>query len=378
MIGQKGVPATFGGIEHHVEELAARLAAMGHTVTAYCRPSYGTNGTREHRGIRLAHAPTVSTKHLDAIVHSTAATVAAMATRHDVVHYHALGPGMVAPLPRYLSSAKVVLTVHGLDHERAKWGRMAQAVLGTAHWMSARVPDATVVVSRALAEHYAKTFARSTTYIPNGVREPVVPPAGAALRSFGLTPFSYVLFVGRLVPEKAPHQLIRAYRAVAGDRPLVVVGDSSFSDGYVASLRQAAAGDARVVFTGYIYGEALAELYAHAAVFVLPSLLEGLPLTLLEAASYGTPVVASAIPPHREVLLTDGPGHRFFPAGDEQALTAALRRVLPHADGERQGAIVLRKRVLAEYCWDEVARSTERLYLTLTGGAGAEGLGLRP
>jgi len=282
------------------------------------------------------------------------------------VHYHALGPGLVAPLPRYLSPARVVLTVHGLDHERAKWGRVAQAVLGTAHWMSAHVPDATVVVSRALAEHYATTFGRETTYIPNGVDEPVTPEAGETLRRFGLAPFTYALFVGRLVPEKAPHQLIHAYRAVAGDRPLVITGDSSFSDSYVASLRQSAAGDGRVRFTGYLYGEPLAELYAHAAVFVLPSLLEGLPLTLLEAASHGTPVVASAIPPHREVLKTDGPGHRLFPPGNEEGLAAVLRRVLADGDLERRGAQDLRQRILAEYRWDEVASATERLYLGLT------------
>jgi glycosyltransferase involved in cell wall biosynthesis len=370
MIGQRGVPATFGGIEHHVEELGARLAGLGHEVTVYCRSSYARvskAGAREHRGMRLAYAPTASTKHLDALVHSASSTVVAMRCRPDIVHYHALGPGLLAPLPRYLSRAKVVLTVHGLDNERAKWGRAAQAVLGGAHWMSARVPDATVVVSRALAEHYAACFARTTTYIPNGVEEPVVPPADEIVRRLGLRPSGYLLFVGRLVPEKAPDLLIRAYRQMPGDLPLVIAGDSSFTAEYVGRLRRAAADDSRVVLTGYVYGRLLAELYAHAAAFVLPSLLEGLPLTLLEAASFGVPVVASDIAPHREVLEADGPGHRLFGAGDEQGLTATLIRALADPEAERRGAKTLRQRVLEEYRWDDAARATEQLYLMLAG-----------
>ena len=150
MVGQKGLPATFGGIEHHVEQLGTRLADLGHEVTVYCRSTYGNAPNGEYRGIRLRNAPTVGTKHLDAIVHSATSTAMAMAAGADVVHYHALGPGLLAPLPRFLSRSKVVLTVHGLDHERSKWGRAAQAVLGTAHWMSGRVPNRVVVVSKAL------------------------------------------------------------------------------------------------------------------------------------------------------------------------------------------------------------------------------------
>lgn len=380
MIGQKGLPATYGGIEHHVEEIGARLAARGHTVRVYCRDTYegGTTPSRhEYKGMILHRAPTIGTKHLDAIVHSGTSTVMAMAKRSDIVHYHALGPGLLAPLPRYLSRAGVVLTVHGLDHQRGKWGRGAQAVLGTAHWMSGRVPDRTVVVSQTLQEHYRTHFGRDATYIPNGVDEPAEVPPTEIVDRFGLQPGSYALFVGRLVPEKAVDLMVEAYAEVPGDQRLVIVGDSSFTDEFTQRLRALGARDPRVLFTGFAFGPTLGALYRHAGVFVQPSLLEGLPLTLLEAASYGVPVVASDIPPHLEVLGREpGPGRRVVPVGDRHALSAAIGTALGVGAvdaaaqrraqaAERAGAAELRTQVLATYDWDQVTDQLERVYLDL-------------
>lgn len=377
MVGQRGVPATFGGIEHHVEELGSRLADRGHEVTVFCRNNYSPDRRPTYRGMTLRHLPTIDSKHLDAIAHSALSTAVAMSGRPDIVHYHALGPGLVAPLPRYLGRAKVVQTVHGLDGERAKWGRGAQAVLRTAGWMSAHVPHATIVVSKALAEHYGRCHDRRTAYIPNGVDEPVLRPVDEIGARFGLSRGSYLLFVGRLVPEKAPDLLVRAFRDVPGDRRLVIAGGTSFTDDYVTAVEELAAADPRVQLTGYVYGGVLQELYSNAAAFVLPSSLEGLPLTLLEAASFGTPVIASAIPPHVEVIGADGPGHRLVPPGDLRALTAALAATLDSSvDGaaaERAGAGALRQRVLATYRWDAVVADTERLYLELLGGNAGRG-----
>jgi glycosyltransferase involved in cell wall biosynthesis len=306
----------------------------------------------------------VGTKHLDAITHSARSTAGAMRRRPDIVHYHALGPGLLAPVPRILSRARVVLTVHGLDNERAKWGWTGRAALGTAHWMSARVPDVTIVVSRALVDHYSDRFGRETVYLPNGVDPPSPRPPGAVLRRYGLTPGGYLLFVGRLVPEKGVDLLIRAYRAVSGDRRLVIAGGSSFTDEYVGQLHQLAREDQRVVLTDYVYGDRLAELYSNAAAFVLPSHLEGMALTLLEAISYGLPIVASDIAPNREVAV-DGPGYRLFRAGSEPALAAALDRVLACTQHERTGATQLRERVLAEHSWDTAAQQMHEIYLGL-------------
>ncbi|MBV8304775.1 MAG: glycosyltransferase family 4 protein, partial [Acidimicrobiia bacterium] len=162
-IGTRGVPATFGGIEHHVEEVGSRLVGRGHDVTVYCRANYVPPGRQEHRGMRLARLPTVSSKRLDAIVHSAMASVRALGQGFDVVHFHALGPGVMTPVTQYGSRARVVQTIHGLDDERAKWGSGARALLRGGGWLSARVPDATVVVSRSLADHYSAKYGRATT-----------------------------------------------------------------------------------------------------------------------------------------------------------------------------------------------------------------------
>ena len=176
-----------------------------------------------------------------------------------------------------------------------------------------------------------------------------------------------MLFVGRFVPEKAPDALVRAFHAVAGDHRLVLVGESSFTDAFTAELRSVANEDPRVMFTGYAGGMTLEELYSNAAAFVLPSTLEGMPLTLLEAIAHGTPVIASDIPPHREVLKQDGPGRRLVPPGDERALACALRRVLNDQPRERAGAAGLRREVQEAYCWDRATDALEEVYARVTG-----------
>jgi glycosyltransferase involved in cell wall biosynthesis len=367
MVGQRGVPATFGGVERHVEELGSRLAARGHVVTVYGRTNYVREPRTEYRGMRVRNLPTVNSKHLDAIVHSAISTLDAMRRGVDIVHYHAIGPGLPSFLPRYLSSAKVIQTVHGRDAERAKWGPAARTVLQTAEWLSAHVPDATIVVARNLAEHYGRTYRRRTWVIPNGVEPGERRPVVTIADRWDLAPGSYALFVGRLVPEKAPDMLVRAWRRLRTERKLVIAGGSSYTDDYVRSLERLAAQDERVVLAGYVFGAPLEELYANAAAFVLPSALEGLPLTLLEAAAYGTPIIASDIPPHLEVLDEDAPGHRFFRAGSERSLVDAIERSFEDPAAEAEGAAKLRDRVLETYRWDSVVDETERLYRHVLG-----------
>ena len=368
-IGQKGVPATFGGIEHHVEQVGSRLAERGHEVTVFCRSSYETDRPREYKGMHLVHLPTVASKHLDAIVHSALSTAATVGRGFDIIHYHALGPGALSPVARVTTRAKVVQTIHGRDDERAKWGGAAQAMLRAAGWLSGRVPHATIVVSRDLAEHYRHRYGRDAVHIHNGVD----PPAGAIgaseiERRFGLERDRYLLFVGRLVPEKAPDLLVRAFRRLPGDHRLVIVGGSSFTDDYVRFIRALTAGDDRVQWVDYVYGPVLAELYANARAFVHPSSLEGLSLTLLEAASHASPIVASAIPPNVEVLHADGPGRRLFRPGDEDDLVAAIGRSLADPDAERAGAVELAEEVVKTYRWDTAVDATEAVYERVAAG----------
>jgi glycosyltransferase involved in cell wall biosynthesis len=362
MVGQKGLPATFGGIEHHVENIGARLVERGHRVTVYCRSTYSDALVEEHRGMRLVAAPTIGTKHLDAIVHSATSTGKALAAGVDVVHYHGIGPGLVAPVPRFLSRSSVVMTVHGLDHQRAKWGAAAQAVLGAAHWMSGRVPDELVVVSRDLVDHYRDRPGLDATYVPNGV-VPHSPVPADLLDQFGLQPGRYAVSVGRLVPEKRADLLIRAFRRVEGDHRLAIVGDSSFSDDFSRHLRDLAADDPRIVFTGFAFGDTLAALYQHAAVFVQPSALEGLPLTLLEAVSYDCPVLVSDIPPHLEVVGQGSSRHRTVPVDDLEALTVALDQMLRAERTPDPAADELRSAVVSHYSWDTAVLELEQVYL---------------
>jgi glycosyltransferase involved in cell wall biosynthesis len=321
--------------------------------------------------MRVEYLPTVASKHLDATVHSAVSTVAAMRRRPDVIHYHALGPGLVSPLPRYASRAKVVQTIHGRDDQRAKWGRAAQTVLSTAAWMSGHVPDATITVSRDLRTQYLERYGCRADYVPNGVPVADERPPDLIRERFGLEGGDYVLFVGRLVPEKAPDLLLRAFRDVPGDTRLVVAGGSSFTDDYVSQLEQIAKLDPRVEMAGYVFGDELAELYTNAAAFVLPSDLEGLPLTLLEAASYGVPLIASDIEPHVEVLGESAPGRRIFPRGDQRSLTAALVDVLAARDAETAAARTSRAAVLDHYDWDRATEMTEAVYARVTGTTAA-------
>jgi glycosyltransferase involved in cell wall biosynthesis len=370
MIGQKGLPATYGGIEHHVEQVGRLLAQRDDVeVTVYCRRHYGSNLIGEYQGMRLVHTPTVSSKHLEAITHSLTSTVHALWSGADVVHYHALGPAMAAPLVRYLSHGKVVLTVHGLDHERAKWKGPASQVLTLAHRMSGHVPDAVITVSQALTEHYQDRFDCQPVYVPNGVAMPSSQEIPERLRSeHGLEPGGYVLFVGRIVPEKRVDLLVRAARQLPADVKVVVVGGSSFSEDYVAEVVALAGDDPRIVLPGFLYKEELAGVYANAAAFVQPSDVEGLPLTMLEAVSYGLPVVASDIPPHLEILAgCRCSAHRTFPQGDAGALGAQLAAIVADREASRVEASREAAALVAPYSWSAASEALVDVYTSVTG-----------
>jgi glycosyltransferase involved in cell wall biosynthesis len=280
-IGTRGVPAGEGGVERHVEELGARLAERGHEVTVYCRTNYVQDRPPTYRGMHLRYVPSVGTKNLDFIAHSAASSVLVLRRPPNIVHFHAIGSALVAPLPRYLTRSKIVLTVHGLDYARAKWSGVGRAALKVAEGLSARVPHATIAVSRALADHYATKLGRKADYIPNGMPEGTIRPLGPIGARLGLDGHPYFLFVGRLVPEKAPDLIVRALAQLTGDVRLVIAGSSGFTDAYADSIRRLAASDPRAILAGGVFGAELSELYSNAAAFVLPSSLEGLPMTLL-------------------------------------------------------------------------------------------------
>jgi glycosyltransferase involved in cell wall biosynthesis len=360
MIGQRGLPATYGGIERHVEELSLRLAARGHEVVVFCRRSYIGDSSALVDGIRLAYPPTIASKHLEAFIHSGIASALTVGGGFDIVHFHAIGPGLWSPIPRWLSGSKVVQTIHGLDQDRAKWSRPARTVLRLGDHMSQRVPDAVIVVGEYLLDHY-RARRGLTLHVPNGVAlTPVTDES--ILGALGLLPRGYALFVGRLTPEKAVDQLIQAFARVETPMRLVVVGGSSFTDGYERRIRDLASRDPRVVLPGYVYGKELAALYSNAALYVQPSLLEGIPLTVLEAAAYGLPLVLSDIPAHLELLPATRPGGRLFSAGSEPGLAEALLQGILAAASELSVAQAAAEEIIRRFSWDAVADQTEAVY----------------
>jgi glycosyltransferase involved in cell wall biosynthesis len=360
MLGQKGIPATYGGIERHVEELCVRLVERGHDVSVYCRPHY-TKMQGYYRGIRLISIPSIRTKHLDTATHCAFSLPHILMQDYDIVHFHALGPSLFSNMPR-LRGMKTVVTVHGLDWQREKWGFFATQVLKRCETTSVSYPDRTIVVSRALREHFKQAHGAHVTYIPNGTVVPNVRKA-EKIRELGLDPGNYILFVGRLVPEKGAHYLLDAYAKMNTDLELVVAGGTSFSNDYVASLHSK--GGDRVRFLGYVYSEMLDELYSNARVFVLPSDIEGLPIALLEAMSFGNCCLTSDIAENLEVVGDCGV---TFRQGDVDDLADKLTGLLENPEKCSSIGDRARRHVLETYDWDGVTLHTEAVYYTLLRG----------
>jgi glycosyltransferase involved in cell wall biosynthesis len=354
MIGQKGIPALYGGIERHVEEIARRLVARGHEVSVYCRLHYTPTGGHYH-GVELVRLPSVNTKHLDTITHVALSTAHALARDFDVLHFHALGPALFAGPPRALGRPTVV-TVHGLDWQREKWGRFAQWALKQCEGPAVRFPDRTIVVSKTLREHFASHFGRDTVTIPNGTVLPTPVPAHKIHR-YGLEARKYVLFVGRLVPEKGVHFLCEAWQRLDTDLVLAICGGASGSEDYVRDLRRFAG--PRVKMLDYVYGEALEELYSNAYAVCLPSTVEGLSLVLLEALSYGRCVLVSDIPENVEVTLDAAP---TFRSKDVLDLEEKLGRLLASPALVRGYEEKARAHIAAHYSWDRVVEATIAVY----------------
>lgn len=354
MVGQKGLPATHGGVERHVEELSRRLVTRGHEVTAYTRPNYTDSKLTSYEGVALRSMPTVGTKHLDAIVNCGLASLDSWRHGFDIVHYHAIGPALTSPLAR-MRGRTVIATVHAQDWRRQKWGGIASGVLRVGEWCALNAANETICVSERLTEQY-EAAGHVVTYIPNGIALDDGDDT-SILDELEVEDRNYLLYAGRIVPEKGAHYLIDAWRVAGRPMPLVIAGETSFSDDYVRRVR--AAEDEGAIFSGYVYGAKLAALFRHAALFVLPSDLEGLPIVLLEALGYGVPVLASDIVPNVEVLGDKG---RYFMAGNVGSLQKALLSALRESDDLRDEAKAIREAALVEYDWERVVDMTVEIY----------------
>jgi glycosyltransferase involved in cell wall biosynthesis len=370
MIGQKGIPATWGGVEKHVEQLTERLADLGHDVLVYNRSHYVVAEAAEafakaYPTVRLVKRPSLHSKHLDTITHTFFSVLHAMKENVDVYHFQGVGPSLLSWIPRLIRPhARVVTTFHSPDRLHQKWGLFARIMLTLGEFTAVRFAHRTITVSHDL-EQYAQTrYGKAPVYIPNGVPMPQHVRPSMITSQYGLEGNDYLLVVTRLIPHKGVHYLVRAFKTLTTDKKLVIVGDSAYTDEYVEQLREEAAGDNRIIFTGFQTGRMLQELYSNCYLYVHPSESEGLSISILEAGSYGKCVLSSDIPSNAEVV--QGYGHVFenTNVGD---LATKLAALLNDQHEVIQSGKMLAARIQDEYNWGRIAERTDNLYNQVYG-----------
>lgn len=365
MFGHKRIPSREGGIEVVVEKLSTAMVRRGHSVTCFNRAGkhvsgkeFGSKSVKEWQGVKIRKVLTLDFKGLAAMSASVSAALLAAFGRYDVVHVHAEGPSFMCWLPKLLRK-RVIVTVHGLDHMRAKWGRFASWYLMQGEKNAVKYADEIIVLSEGVRDYFLNTYGRKTVFIPNGVERPKILPADIITEKYGLTKDSYVLFLGRIVPEKGLRYLISAYKELNTDKKLVIAGGSSDSQGFMDELKEMSENDDRILFTGFVQGKELHELYSNAYVYTLPSDLEGMPLSLLEAMSYGNCCVTSDISECTEVVEDKAV---VFKKSDPEDLREKLQMLLddPHtvASLQRTSADF----ICAKYNWEDVTDKTLQLY----------------
>lgn len=365
MLGHKRIPSREGGIEVVVEELSTRMVQKGHSVTAYNRKGHNVAGAQfdrekfeNYKGVKCVDVFTINKKGLAAMTASVAAAIKAAFGRYDVVHFHAEGPAFMCWLPK-LFGKRIVVTVHGLDHQRAKWGKIASTYIMLGEKNAVRFADEIIVLSQGVKDYFTSTYGRETKFIPNGVNEPDIKSAELITKNHGLTLDSYFLYLGRIVPEKGERYLIEAFKKVKTRKKLVIAGGSSDTDTFMNELKELAQGDDRIIFTGFVQGRALEELYSNAYVYCLPSDLEGMPLSLLEAMSYGNCCLTSDIAECAEVVEDKAV---TFKKSDVEDLRKKLQMLCDNNQLVEMYKASASSFICEKYCWDDVVNKTIDLY----------------
>ncbi len=367
MIGHKRIPSREGGVEIVVEELSTRLVQMGHSVTCYNRKGKNvadksveveSNKMKTYKGIHIVNVPTPDKKSLNAIVYSFLATIYALVSNFDVIHYHAEGPCSMLVIPHFFG-IRTIATIHGLDWQRAKWGGFATKFLKFGEKCAAKYADEVIVLSKNVQQYFKDTYNRETIYIPNGVNKTEFREPDIIAKKFGLEKEKYILYLGRLVPEKGISYLLDAYSQIDTDIKLVIAGGGSHSDDYVKNIYEKAAADDRVVMAGFVQGHLHAELFSNCFLYVLPSDIEGMPISLLEAMSYGRKCLVSDIPENSEACTDYA---RYFKKSDVEDLKKKLEESIHHPE------LYHSQEEIMDYCyrrfdWDKVTGASAKLYI---------------
>ena len=365
MFGQKRLSRE-GGVEIVVKELCTRMAQNGCDVTCYNRAGHHVSGAEyddagktEYEGIRQKSVPTIERRGLAAVSSSFFASLYSAFGRYDVVHIHAEGPAFFCWFPK-LFGKRVVVTIHGIDWKREKWkSGFGSTYIWWGEKNAVKYADEIIVLSKGVQDYFKGTYGRKTHFIPNGVNRPEIREADLITEEFGLTKSSYILFLGRLVPEKGIQYLVEAFKNVKTNKKLVIAGGSSDTDFFIEELKDLAKDDNRIIFTGFVQGQMLDELYSNAYIYTLPSDLEGMPLSLLEAMSYGNCCLVSDIPECAEVVEDKA---LIFKKSDVKDLQEKLQDACDHpkmVDGYKEHAADF---ICEKYNWDDVVGKTMKLY----------------
>lgn len=358
VLGLRGFPNVQGGIETHCENLYPRLVKRGCQVLVFTRKPYVDLNTKTYKGVDLIPLVCPKSKFVEAFFHTLFGVLAARKCSPDVLHIHGIGPSLLVPLARLLG-LKVVMTNHGPDYDRKKWGKMAKLVLRLGERLGSCWANKIICISDPIGNHIRNRFNRDVAIIPNGVNLPQRLETEDCLKQNGIVKGKYILSVGRLVPEKGFHDLIEAFNGIPENGwKLVIAGKADHEGQYSISLREMARKNSDIILTGFLTGKPLQELYSHAALFILTSYHEGLPIALLEALSYGLPCIASGIPANRNVELG---AERFFEPGNIAEIRSKCLKFMNEPISEEQRAIQVNK-ISKEYDWEKVADKTFEVY----------------
>lgn len=360
MFGQKTVPSRMGGIEVVVENLATRMVAKGNCVALYNRKTKTTsNKVKEYKGVEIYTVPTIDKKGLAAVSGSFFASVLVSLKKYDIVHIHAEGPAFFSWIPK-LFNKKVVVTVHGLDWQREKWKNgIGSKFIQIGEKNAVKYADAIIVLNESNQKYFKEKYNRDTILIPNGVNIPNKLSANLIKKEWGLTKNSYILFLGRIVPEKGIENLILAYKRIKTNKKLVIAGGSSDTDEFYKRLKLLAKNDSRIIFTGAVKEKKLEELFSNAYLYTLPSNLEGMPLSLMEAMSYGNAVLVSDIPECTNVV---GNNAIVFQHNNIDDLEKKLKLALKNQDLVFRLKDVTSKYILSKYNWNDIVNKTLLVY----------------
>jgi glycosyltransferase involved in cell wall biosynthesis len=371
VIGSKGLPPRQGGIEHHCAEIYPRMVAQGHSVDLYARSTYTQQpwgDCQDFMGVKVISIPSINLRGVDAFVSSAFAAIAATGKQYDITHFHALGPALFTAFPKFASSTRVVVTCHGLDWQRAKWGNFSSRLIRAGEQAAVRFANSLVVVSKELQPYFLETYGKETVYITNAPASyPETDASFSYGNSLGLQQGKYVVFLGRLVPEKRPELLLEAFRTLKRtDWKLVFVGSTSHTSTFASNLLKSARDDANVIFAGELRGKRLAEVMRGAGLFVLPSDLEGLPLAMLEAMQEGIPIVASDLPVNQYLLDQDR--GVLFRSGSVDSCVARLRWAIEHPQEMELMAQRAKRYVEFYHNWDRITTQYLQVYETVMAG----------